>query len=102
MTPDQQFEAVIKPIILRCRERRGFATLLIRQLALLGHPVKRQAFSRWVHRDPEKRIQPSLGAGLMLLQAATMAEREWERTHAENSCRSVRIKENRLPGPSGA
>lgn len=78
MTPQQQCEAVLKPVIEQCR-RRGFAGELLRQLALLGHPVKRQAFHKWIHPDQAQRVQPTFGTGLMLLQAATMAEREWLR-----------------------
>lgn len=60
--------------VLALARRRGFQAELGRQLALLGMPVKRQALARWLHQDPAKRIQPSFGAGLALLQAATMAE----------------------------
>jgi len=78
MTPQDQFNSVIEPVIEQCRHR-GFAVELMRQLALLGHPVKPQAFYRWIHPDRRKRIQPAFGTGLMILQAATMAEREWSR-----------------------
>lgn len=53
-------------------------------MALLGEDVHKQSLTRWLHPDPAKRTQPSFGMGLMLMQAATLAERKLVREAARD------------------
>lgn len=78
MTPTEQYNQALVPILDLCKQR-GFKTELIRQLTGLGMPVSKSTLSRWLTEDLSRRVQPSFGAGLMLLQAATLAAREMAR-----------------------
>ena len=33
-----------------------------------GEPVGRHKIERWLHPDPERRVQPGLGSGLLLVE----------------------------------
>lgn len=51
--------------------RPGSKTAIARAMTdLTGQPVTRQMVERWVHTDPEKRHQPSLGYGIALIWTA--------------------------------
>jgi arginine repressor len=78
MTPAEQYNQALGPVLELCKQR-GFKTELIRQLSGLGMPVSKSTLSRWLTDDLARRVQPSFGAGLMLLQAATLAAREMAR-----------------------
>lgn len=78
MNPAQQYNQALLPILALCR-RKGFRAELMRQLSGLGMPVSKQTLCRWLTENRKTRVQPSFGAGLLLLQAATLAERELSR-----------------------
>lgn len=51
--------------------RAGNKTAIARAMTdLTGQPVTRQMVERWVHADPDKRHQPSLGYGIALIWTA--------------------------------
>jgi hypothetical protein len=52
--------------------------------ALTGHRYLRQEVYRWLHPDPEKRQEPQLTVGLLLIAAARLAnERRRRRLEAD-------------------
>jgi len=98
MKPADQYAQVLAPL------RRLDRAELLRQLAMLGMPVSKQTLSRWLTDNVKTRVQPSFGAGLILLQAAALAERE---THKRESILAITgdaVLTNKLtqnPPPSG-
>jgi hypothetical protein len=60
-----QFDA----LLVRAR-RRGFQTALVAELERMGHPVKRQAISRWLAKNPKRRQKCFLETGAILIEAA--------------------------------
>jgi hypothetical protein len=57
----------LAPIRLWAHNERGAMKKLTEKLqALSGEPITRQTICRWMHRDQEKRQQPSYGWGLHL------------------------------------
>jgi hypothetical protein len=65
LTVQAQWDA----LIARARQR-GFQKALVAELARMGHPVKRQAVSRWLNPDYLKRQKCGWETGMLLLQAA--------------------------------
>ncbi len=55
------------------------AVLLRRYEKAVGQPVPRSNFTRWLHRDPAKRMQPALGTYLLLERLVAAMKREDER-----------------------
>lgn len=59
---------VIGPAIDYAAKNRGTMGALAERLsARLGYKVHRQLVQGWLHPDPERRIEPKLGLGLVIL-----------------------------------
>lgn len=57
------------PLIRFAAQNRG--TIIRLTLAMTrrsGHPVRRHQVERWLHPDPERRTEPLLAAGLLLIE----------------------------------
>lgn len=67
LTAAQKADEQLKPIRLWAHSERGAIQKLTDKLQRLsGEQITRQTVSRWFHRDPDKRQQPSYGWGLHL------------------------------------
>lgn len=68
-TPKQRSDAFLEPIVKGCLARRGMKKQLAAALSKrTGEPVPRERVERWLKTDPEKRQQPLLGSGLLLME----------------------------------
>lgn len=69
MTAKQRADAFLEPIVKAALARRGMKKQLAEALRKrTGEPVPRERVERWLKTDPEKRQQPLLGSGLLLLE----------------------------------
>ena len=60
----------LAPVRAWVRGNHGALTKLADKISdLAGGEIHRQTLGRWLHADPEKRNQPTLGAGLLLVRA---------------------------------
>lgn len=69
-------DKALRKYIKLAATRRGFSTAVCEELAKLTRPRQkwhRQEVEAWLHPDAAKRIEPRLGAGLLLLRAAAIA-----------------------------
>lgn len=63
----------IEPFAAFCNKTIGTkAELAERMTAVLGYKIHRQIAEGWVHPDPEKRVEPKLGQGLVLMHVAAL------------------------------
>jgi hypothetical protein len=72
---ERRWAAELRPV-LKMAETRGFVAELVRELNRVSKPKvwMRQQVDRYLHPDPEKRIEPLAGIGLVFLDAA---KRTW-------------------------
>ena len=69
-TAAQLADERLAPIRLWAHSERGAIKRLTEQLQLQSDEgITRQTVTRWMHKDPEKRQQPSYGWGLHLEEA---------------------------------
>lgn len=60
----------LAPVRAWVRGNHGALTKLAEKITELAQgEIHRQTLGRWLHADPKKRNQPSLGAGLLLVKA---------------------------------
>lgn len=70
-TPSEFGAAKLKPLIeyVHIYENRGTILELAKILSdKTGEKIYRQYVENWLHPDPEKRIEPKLGIGLLLIE----------------------------------
>ena len=66
-TDNDAAEQRLAPIRAWAHANHGMVkTIADRLSTLTGKPVMRQTVGRWLHKDPDKRQQPSYGFGLLL------------------------------------
>lgn len=70
LTPDEAAQQALADASVLALNNNQSA--LAEMMTALGCPVTRQMIQRWLHPDPEQRMQPRLGHGLMLLWAAAI------------------------------
>lgn len=59
----------LQPIVDFCAENRGAMTEIQREFEKRTKQAwNRMNFSRWLHQVPDKRTEPLLGAGLVLIE----------------------------------
>jgi hypothetical protein len=59
----------VEELIAYSQSKRGrIAEILRRFNAMIATPVRRQVFERWLKQDRANRVEPMLGAGLILLR----------------------------------
>ena len=63
-----QNKTILQPVIDWCSKHRGAKSKLMRSLINHGHDVTWSMVSGWLHTDPEKRSEPRLDVGLMMLE----------------------------------
>jgi hypothetical protein len=65
--------SAIDPIVKWCSEGRGRKSDLLRAMQAAAAPeiIHRSILESWIRDDPSQRNQPSLAAGLLLIQTAT-------------------------------
>jgi hypothetical protein len=79
-TEEQRKLAVLEPIVAFAKDNRGFVSELTRRLArscVTDRPISTMHVGAWLRADPEERVQPRLGMGLILIDAATKLMAEW-------------------------
>jgi len=60
----------LAPVRAWVRGNHGALTTIADAISKLAKgEIHRQTVGRWLHADPEKRNQPTLGAGLLLVKA---------------------------------
>lgn len=60
----------LQPVIDWCERHYGFKAALVRRYAEKTSSCSQRALvQQWVHPDPKRRVEPKLGAGLLLLEA---------------------------------
>ncbi len=66
MKAEQAWRAAVQPIVDYCERHRGARSEIAR---LLNGSMPQPRVSEYLSADPERRVHPSLGAGLLLLRA---------------------------------
>jgi len=73
ITPDEQSADQLQPVADYCAENRGAMADLVRAYGRLcgraDEKTVRRQVEQWLDSDEDRRVQPSLGAGLLLLRA---------------------------------
>lgn len=60
-------------VIDHASKNRGTAKALRERMSqALGKPVHRQIVEGWLHADPDRRVEPKLGLGLILMREASL------------------------------
>jgi hypothetical protein len=64
----QTSNTALQPVIDYCQQHRG-STMEIRRrfCRATGREWPKNTIMRWLHRDPDRRIEPLFGSGLLLL-----------------------------------
>lgn len=70
MKPEALTALVIDPIIAWTAEKRGRKTALVAACQRVVPGATRQLVESWINPNPDRRGQPNLGNGLMIMQAA--------------------------------
>lgn len=69
MKSTQQADTALAPLIEYASHNPGtIARVTERMCKLTGKNVHRQLVESWLHVDPEKRVEPRLSTGLLLLK----------------------------------
>jgi len=67
-TSELAFKA-LKPLLRHTEKNRGTVAVIVEKLKKrTGLEFHRQHVELWVHHDLKKRVEPRLGAGLLLLE----------------------------------
>ena len=76
-TTEAAAEKALRPVRKFLFKEAGNARRLASRLTeVTGEAVYRQSIEGWVHPDPEKRVQPRLGMGLVMLETVKRLEAE--------------------------
>ena len=75
MTAEGQWHAAVQPIVDYCERNRGARSEIAR---LLKGAMPQPRVSEYLSADPERRVHPSLGAGLLLLRAFEAVKQRWK------------------------
>lgn len=86
LTATQVAERALATAIEFARERGRIQAIADLLSEKTGESITRQMVSRWLHPEPEKRQQPSLGYGLLLLWAVKHLEGDMQSMPANNVC----------------
>lgn len=72
-------DRVIAPLAAWVHGHRGAMAEVIRRLGhFMGKPVQRKAVQRWLSLDPDERVEPSLGYGLVLMRIIKTMRSEYQ------------------------
>lgn len=62
-------ETALAPLIKYCNENPGAKSeLALKMTEAVGYTIQRQVVEGWMHKDPEKRVEPKLGMGIVLMR----------------------------------
>lgn len=65
-------DTALGPLIEHVNKTPGAKADLTRRMeAILGYEIARQVVEGWVHPEPDRRVEPKLGLGIILLRVAS-------------------------------
>lgn len=68
-TPEAASAAALKPLIDHAQKHRGTIIELADVMSnRTGQKIYRQSVEKWIHPEADKRIEPKLGIGLILIE----------------------------------
>jgi hypothetical protein len=71
----EAWQNAVEPMVAACRSRRGLAADVVRELETqTGCWWARQEVHCWLHPEPRRRVQPTVGAWLLLRRAYEAVE----------------------------
>lgn len=66
-------ETALAELIIHCNANPGAKSeLALKMTEAVGYTIQRQVVEGWMHKDPEKRVEPKLGMGIVLLRVGGM------------------------------
>ncbi len=68
-------ENILQPLIDYCQSKHGALAEVVKIFNSLGEPKPRTTIEKWLTKDPERRTEPLLSAGLRLLEALRIIRR---------------------------
>jgi hypothetical protein len=90
-----------QPLIDFCHANRGAITRLKKRFDhVTGREWRRHNFERWLHPDPDSRVEPSYGSGVLLVAIGKeIMENQSEARHKRSSLPAVKLNGRRVSTP---